>query len=296
MSRHLNVSRNRPQQHPEMNQEGESQKEDTQASPNTQQDLAALYEKFYQLIIMMSKAVLDIREKEMELKLEPDEQAKQTIKILTDAMVLMSRKMPPPSGRTQHQQEQQQDQQDLKDAQICELCEMAWKAAESRFGLEQLSQTNDEDSLPLGKSVPTSKEVVVDEQQKLKESACPQQYSCKRSGLLQANERSTFSVLPKLRCIVFPRIELFGAQYTFTEVMLPLHKDKTTNADDCGIYTMHHMKRYDGGEYEDGTTLDFKTGNIKECRWKYMIKILTTMTEKSQKNSRSNAPVLYKYC
>ncbi|CAI9102576.1 OLC1v1000866C1 [Oldenlandia corymbosa var. corymbosa] len=32
-------------------------------------------------------------------------------------------------------------------------------------GLEQLSQTNDEASLPVGKSVPTSKEVVVDEQQ-----------------------------------------------------------------------------------------------------------------------------------
>ncbi|CAI9109429.1 OLC1v1009250C1 [Oldenlandia corymbosa var. corymbosa] len=190
--------------------EGESQKEDTQANPNTQQELAALYEKFYQLIITMSKTVLDIREKEMELKVEPDEQAKQTIKILTDAMVSMSRKMPPSPGTTQHQQAQQQDQQDLQDAQICELCKMAWKAAESRFatiieqlerqvtdqqqqkhqqtcdntvqapinptnfqdikidkaqGLEQLSQTNDEDSLLVGKSVPTSKEVVVDEQQ-----------------------------------------------------------------------------------------------------------------------------------
>ncbi|CAI9095016.1 OLC1v1030868C1 [Oldenlandia corymbosa var. corymbosa] len=102
------------EEHPE----GESQKEDTQANPNTQQDLAALDEKFYQLIISMSKTVLDIREKEMELKIEPDEQTKQTIKILTDAM-----------------------------------------------GLEQLSQTNDEDSLPVGQSVPTSKEVVVDEQQ-----------------------------------------------------------------------------------------------------------------------------------
>ncbi|CAI9095263.1 OLC1v1031162C1 [Oldenlandia corymbosa var. corymbosa] len=158
----------------------------------------------------MSKTVLDIREKEMELKIELDEQAKQTIKILTDAMVSMSRKMPPPSGTTQQEQEQQQDQQDLQDAQICELCEMAWKSTESRFatiieqlqrqvadqqqqqqhqqtddntvqaptnptkfqdieidkaqGLEQLSQTNDEASLAVGKSVPTSKEVVVDEQ------------------------------------------------------------------------------------------------------------------------------------
>ncbi|CAI9090155.1 OLC1v1024864C1 [Oldenlandia corymbosa var. corymbosa] len=50
----------------------------------------------------------------MELKIKPDEQEKQTIKILTDAMVSMSRKMPPPS---------------------------------------------------VGKSVPTSKEVVLDEQQ-----------------------------------------------------------------------------------------------------------------------------------
>ncbi|CAI9115335.1 OLC1v1016216C1 [Oldenlandia corymbosa var. corymbosa] len=117
--------------------EGESQKEDTQANPNTQQDLTALYEKFYQLIITMSKTVLDIREKEMELKIKPHEQAKQTIKILTDAMVSMSRKMPPPS--------------DIK--------------IDKAQGLEQLSQTNDEDSLPVGKSVPTSKEVVVDEQQ-----------------------------------------------------------------------------------------------------------------------------------
>ncbi|CAI9102981.1 OLC1v1001387C1 [Oldenlandia corymbosa var. corymbosa] len=178
-------------------------------------DLAALYEKFYQLIITMSKTVLDIREKEMELRIELDEQEKQIIKILTDAMVSMSRKMPPPSGTTQLEQEQQQHQQDLQDAQICELCEMAWKSAESRFatiieqlqrqvadqqeqqqhqqtddntwgyvptskevvvderqtqlqgaqGLDQLSQTNDENSLPVGKSVPTSKEVLVDEQQ-----------------------------------------------------------------------------------------------------------------------------------
>ncbi|CAI9105829.1 OLC1v1004844C1 [Oldenlandia corymbosa var. corymbosa] len=143
--------------------EAESQ-EDTQGNPNTQQvyDLAAFYEKFYQLIITMSKTVLDICEKEMELKIEPDEQAKQTIKILTDAMVSMSRKMPPPSGTTQQEQEQQQDQQDLQDAQIFELCEMAWKSLK---GLEQLSQTNDEASLAVGKSVPTSKEVVVDEQQ-----------------------------------------------------------------------------------------------------------------------------------
>ncbi|CAI9112558.1 OLC1v1013022C1 [Oldenlandia corymbosa var. corymbosa] len=189
--------------------EAESQ-EDTQGNPNTQQvyDLAAFYENFYQLIITMSKTILDIREKEMELKIEPDEEAKQTIKILTDAMVSMSKKMPPPSGKTQQEQEQQQD---LQDAQICELCEMAWKSAESRFatiieqlqrqvadqqqqqqhqqtddntvqapinptnfqdieidkaqGLEQLSQTNDEASLAVGKSVPTSKEVVVDEQQ-----------------------------------------------------------------------------------------------------------------------------------
>ncbi|CAI9104609.1 OLC1v1003315C1 [Oldenlandia corymbosa var. corymbosa] len=174
-------------------------------------DLAALYEKFYQLIITMSKTVLDIREKEMELRIEPDEQAKQTIKILSDAMVSMSRKMPPPSGTTQQEQEQQQHQQDLQDAQICELCEMAWKSAESRFatiieqlqrqvadqqeqqqhqqtddntveapinlakfqdieidkaqGLEQLSQTNDEASIAVGKTVPTSKEVVVDQPQ-----------------------------------------------------------------------------------------------------------------------------------
>ncbi|CAI9112263.1 OLC1v1012683C1 [Oldenlandia corymbosa var. corymbosa] len=124
---------------------------------------------------MMSKTVSDICEKEMELKIEPNEQAKHTIKILTDAMVSMSRKLPPPPGTTQHQQEQQQDPQhpedqqhqqeqeqrrevDLQDAQICELCEMAWKAAES-------SETNDEDSLPVWKFVPTSKEVVVDEQQ-----------------------------------------------------------------------------------------------------------------------------------
>ncbi|CAI9109430.1 OLC1v1009251C1 [Oldenlandia corymbosa var. corymbosa] len=77
-------------------------------------------------------------------------------------------------------------------------------------------------------------------------------------------------------------IELVSAQYTFTEVMLPSHKDKTLNAEDCGIYTMHHMERYDGGEYEDGTTLDFNTGNIKEYWWKYMIKILVHPANKNK--------------
>ncbi|CAI9115446.1 OLC1v1016348C1 [Oldenlandia corymbosa var. corymbosa] len=62
---------------------------------------------------------------------------------------------------------------------------------------------------------------------------------------------------------VFPRIELVSAQYTFTEVTLPSHKDKTPNAEDCEIYTMHHMERYDGGEYEDGTTLDFNMVNTR---------------------------------
>ncbi|CAI9099781.1 OLC1v1036651C1 [Oldenlandia corymbosa var. corymbosa] len=80
-------------------------------------DLASLYEKFYRLIITMSKTVLDIREKEMELKIEPNEQAKHTIKILTDAMVSMSRKLPPPPGTTQHQQERQQDPQHPEDQQ-----------------------------------------------------------------------------------------------------------------------------------------------------------------------------------
>ncbi|CAI9112095.1 OLC1v1012472C1 [Oldenlandia corymbosa var. corymbosa] len=81
---------------------------------------------------------------------------------------------------------------------------------------------------------------------------------------------------------VFPRIELVSAQYTFTEVTLPSHKDKTPNAEDCGIYTMHHMERYDSGEYEDGTTLDFNTGNIKEYRWKYMTKILMHPANKNK--------------
>ncbi|CAI9094759.1 OLC1v1030550C1 [Oldenlandia corymbosa var. corymbosa] len=81
---------------------------------------------------------------------------------------------------------------------------------------------------------------------------------------------------------VFPRIELVSAQYTFTEVMLPSHKDKTPNAEDCGIYTMHHLERYDGGEYEDRSTLDFNTGNIKEYRWKYMIKILMHPANKNK--------------
>ncbi|CAI9108302.1 OLC1v1007872C1 [Oldenlandia corymbosa var. corymbosa] len=81
---------------------------------------------------------------------------------------------------------------------------------------------------------------------------------------------------------VFPRIELVSAQYTFTEVTLPSHKEKTLNAEDCGIYTMHHMYRYDGHEYEDGTTLDFNTGNIKEYQWKYMIKILMHPANKNK--------------
>ncbi|CAI9099226.1 OLC1v1036011C1 [Oldenlandia corymbosa var. corymbosa] len=129
--------------------EAESQKEDTQGIPNTQQvyDLAALYEKFYQLIITMSKTVLDIREKEMELRIEPDEQAKQTIKILSDAMVSMSRKMPPPS-------EAPINHAKFQDIEI-----------DKAQGLEQLSQTNDEASIAVGKTVPTSKEVVVDEPQ-----------------------------------------------------------------------------------------------------------------------------------
>ncbi|CAI9106181.1 OLC1v1005261C1 [Oldenlandia corymbosa var. corymbosa] len=129
--------------------EAESQKEDTQGNPNTQQvyDLATLYEKFYQLIITMSKTVLDIREKEMELRIEPDEQAKQTIKILSDAMVSMSRKMPPPSEAPIN----------LAKFQDIEI--------DKAQGLEQLSQTNDEPSIAVGKSVPTSKEVVVDEPQ-----------------------------------------------------------------------------------------------------------------------------------
>ncbi|CAI9089144.1 OLC1v1023654C1 [Oldenlandia corymbosa var. corymbosa] len=138
-------------------------------------DLAALYEKFYQLIITMSKTVLDIREKKMELKIEPDEQAKQTIKILTDAMVSMSRKMPPPSEQLQrqvaegrkNQQEQQQHQQTDDNTVQAPINPANFQDIEidKAQGLEQLSQTNDEASLAVGKSLPTSKEVVVDEQQ-----------------------------------------------------------------------------------------------------------------------------------
>ncbi|CAI9087104.1 OLC1v1021093C1 [Oldenlandia corymbosa var. corymbosa] len=84
-----------------------------------------------------------------------------------------------------------------------------------------------------------------------------------------------------LQC-VFPHIELVTAQYTLTEVTLPSHKDKIPNAEDCGIFTMHHMERYDGGDYEDGTTLDFHTGNIKEYRWKYMLKILMHPSNKNK--------------
>ncbi|CAI9095044.1 OLC1v1030901C1 [Oldenlandia corymbosa var. corymbosa] len=428
---------------PDEQPEAESQ-EDTQRNPNTQQDLAVLYEKFYQLIITMSKTVLDIREKEMELKIEPDEQAKQTIKILTDAM-----------------------------------------------GLGQLSQTNDEASLPVGKSVPTSKEVVVDEQQTQPQGAQGlDQLSQKMMRLLfqwgnpcllqkkwwlmnnklNHKEKNTqeditgsvdldkdvnetieaeeylvpsaldetknptpsineiirrasapaseslsgtkklemiaavaeqveknpkvveavpLSIIPpdwniasttggllmldKNECTtpppviskkadvlnegltktveknflfefgkiiwtdrtafysmregawiensiidawavilnkeeaksdsprwiffgvssffqffqsyvecMFPHIELVTAQYTLTEVTLPSHKDKTPTVEDCGIYTMHQMERYDGGEYEDGTTLNFNTGNIKEYRWKYMIKILMHPANKNK--------------
>ncbi|CAI9108440.1 OLC1v1008029C1 [Oldenlandia corymbosa var. corymbosa] len=81
---------------------------------------------------------------------------------------------------------------------------------------------------------------------------------------------------------VFPSIELVSTQYTFTEVKLPSHKDKTPNGEDCRIYTMHHMERYDGGEYEDGTTLDFNTGNIKDYWWKYMIRILMYPVNKNK--------------
>ncbi|CAI9115288.1 OLC1v1016151C1 [Oldenlandia corymbosa var. corymbosa] len=544
--------------------EAESQKEDTQGNPNTQQvyDLAALHEKFYQLIITMSKTVLDIREKEMELRIKPDEQAQQTIKILTDAMVSMSRKMPPPSGTTQLEQEQQQHQQDLQDAQICELCEMAWNSQDIEIdkaqgleqlsqtndeasvavgksvptskevvvdepqtqlqgaqGLDQLSQTNDENSLPVGKSVPTSKEVLVDEQKIQpqehatnisttekkrshqdstgRDSAVTSTYT-KRSrstgtrkrkalkdatipsfnlGIFSSQEdsyettqekntqedvtvrvdldkdvnetieaeeypvpsaldetknpipsideiitrasapasessnRTTFysmregtwienSIIDAWAVIlnkeeaksdspsriffgvsvfdtisrynqpgsnkeeleftfyerlaleleeqglivgslivakaiyfpvhyrehyflyvllvqekkvlafnnlhakdldyykptkdllfrffqsyvacVFPRIELVSAQYTFTEVTLPSHNVKKPNAKDCGIFTMHHMEKYDGGDYDDGTTLDFHTGNIKEYLWRYMLKILMHPSNKNK--------------
>ncbi|CAI9112417.1 OLC1v1012865C1 [Oldenlandia corymbosa var. corymbosa] len=579
----------------------------------------------------MSKTVLDIREKEMKLKIEPDEQAKHTIKILTDAIVSMSRKLPPPTRITQHQQEQQQDPQhpedqrhqqeqeqcrevDLQYGQICELCEMAWKATECRFatiierlqrqvadqqqhqhqqtcdntlqapidstnfqdieidqaqGLEQLSETNDEDSVPVRKFLPTSKEVIVDEQQtqpqahgtnisttKRKRNQEKQKVSkaCERrrgemadnisdqdstgqdrdtqvedktksnhestkldSGVApttnQTGATSTYTrrtrstgtrkrkvfkdlIIPhfglapveetnnpshsienitgsvdsnkdvdetieakeypvpsalnetknptpsidkiirracapsskslsdtrKLEMIaaaaeqveknsepaisqeadeldeeltksvekilnkkpkrrhparvrqlperfrspfmlqkknkkkfiqwteekkkmtqeeallidfallqreeeigsnkdemeftfyerlaleleeqglavasllaakafwffksyiacVFPHIELVSTQYTFTEVNLPSDKDKTPNGEDCGIYTMHHMERYDGGEYGDCTTLDFNTGNIKDYRWKYMIRILMHPVNKNK--------------
>ncbi|CAI9117241.1 OLC1v1018590C1 [Oldenlandia corymbosa var. corymbosa] len=81
---------------------------------------------------------------------------------------------------------------------------------------------------------------------------------------------------------VFPNIELVNAQLTFTEVTLPSHNDKKPNAEDCGIFTMHHMEKYDGGEYEDGTTLDFHTGNIKEYRWRYMLKILMHPSNKNK--------------
>ncbi|CAI9095254.1 OLC1v1031152C1 [Oldenlandia corymbosa var. corymbosa] len=81
---------------------------------------------------------------------------------------------------------------------------------------------------------------------------------------------------------VFPGIELVSTQYTFTEVKLPSPKDKTPNEKDCGIYTMYHMERYDGGEYEDGTTLDFNTGNIKDYWWKYKIKILMHPVNKNK--------------
>ncbi|CAI9099780.1 OLC1v1036650C1 [Oldenlandia corymbosa var. corymbosa] len=81
---------------------------------------------------------------------------------------------------------------------------------------------------------------------------------------------------------VFPGIQLVSTQYTFTEVKLPSHKDKTPNGEDCGIYTMHHMERYDGGEYEDGTTLDFNIGNIKDYRWKYIIRILMYPVNKNK--------------
>ncbi|CAI9112840.1 OLC1v1013334C1 [Oldenlandia corymbosa var. corymbosa] len=412
----------------------------------------------------------DIREKEMELKIKPDEQAKQTIKILTDAMVSMSRKMPPPSvGKSVPiSKEVVVDEQQTQ--------------PQGAQGLDQLSQTNDEASLPVGKSVPTSKEVVVDEQQtqpqahgtnisttekkrshqdstgrnsgvtstytkrsrtigtrkrkvfkdptiphfnlgifssqedsyeitqeknteeditgsvdldkdvnetiKVEEYPVPSALDEKKNPtpsideiirrasapaseplsdtkklemivaaaeqveknskvveavplsiippdwnitsttgnllMLEKNECTTpppaiskkadeldeeltktmekiLNEKPKRRnpprvhrlpewfrffqsyveC-VFPRIELVSAQYTLTEVTLPSHKDKTPNAEDCGIYTMHHMERYDGGEYEDGTTLDFNKGNIKEYRWKYMIKILMHPANKNK--------------
>ncbi|CAI9090735.1 OLC1v1025562C1 [Oldenlandia corymbosa var. corymbosa] len=81
---------------------------------------------------------------------------------------------------------------------------------------------------------------------------------------------------------VFPNIELVNAQFTFTEVTLPSHNDKKPNAEDCGIFTMHHMEKYDGGDYEDGTTSDLHTGNIKEYRWRYMLKILMHPSNKNK--------------
>ncbi|CAI9106169.1 OLC1v1005249C1 [Oldenlandia corymbosa var. corymbosa] len=476
----------------------------------------------------------------MELKIEPDEQAKQTIKILTDAMVSMSRKIPPPSGRTQQEQDQQQDQQDLQDAQICELCEMAWKSTENRFAtiIEQLQRQSgrqlrdnpgeepQEDitgSVDLDKDVnetieaeeypipsaldetknptPSIDEIIrrasapasesLSDTKKLKmiaavaeqveknpkvveavplsiippdwniasttggllmldknECTMPPPAISKKADVLDEgilNEkpkrrnpprvhqlperfRSPFMLQKKnkkkfiqwteekkkmtqeeallidftllqrqeeivklgnflfefgkivwadrtafysmregtwiensiidawavilnkeeaksdsprriffgissfiyfpvhyrdhyflyvllveekkvlafnnlhakdldyykptkdllfrffqsyVEC-VFPHIELVTAQYTLTEVTLPSHKDKTPNVEDCGIYTMHHMERYNGGEYEDGTTLDFNTGNIKEYRWKYMLKILMHPSNKNK--------------
>ncbi|CAI9102980.1 OLC1v1001386C1 [Oldenlandia corymbosa var. corymbosa] len=84
-----------------------------------------------------------------------------------------------------------------------------------------------------------------------------------------------------LEC-VFPHIGLVTVQYTLTEVTLPSHNDKKPNTEDCGIFTMHHMEQYDGGDYDDCTTLDFHTGNIKEYRWRYMLKILMHPSNKNK--------------
>ncbi|CAI9107471.1 OLC1v1006830C1 [Oldenlandia corymbosa var. corymbosa] len=213
--------------------EAESQ-EDTQGNPNTQQvyDLAALYEKFYQLIITMSKTVLDIREKEMELKIEPGEQAMQTIKILTDAMVSMSRKMPPSSEQLQRQvadqqQQQQQHQQTDDNTVQAPINPTNFQDIEidKTQGLEQLSQTNDEASLVVGKSVPTSKEVVVDEQQTQPQGA---------QGLDQLSQTNDENSLPVGKSVPTSKEVVVDEQQTQPQDNYDTTQEKNTQEDITG--------------------------------------------------------------
>ncbi|CAI9102817.1 OLC1v1001162C1 [Oldenlandia corymbosa var. corymbosa] len=66
-------------------------------------------------------------------------------------------------------------------------------------------------------------------------------------------------------------------EFTFNErLALELEEQGLT------VASMLAAKAEDCGEYEDSTTLDFNTGNIKDYWWKYIIRILMHPVNKNK--------------